>query len=88
MIKIETFPKHVLKAFFRSFKNIAPVRVLIKIVDPEVLPLKVPSNVLMQAWLPQLQILSNYSSSIALFSSNPTYKQLCFRDFLKKLCLA
>ena len=70
-MRIETFPKHILKAFFRSFKNIAPVRVLIKIVDPEMLPLKVPSNVLIQSWLLQIQVLSNYCNTITLFSPTP-----------------
>lgn len=60
MIRIETFPKPMLEAFYRTFENIAPVRVLWKIAQPEELPLDLPNNVLTQTWLPQIQILSKF----------------------------
>ena len=73
-MRIETFHKHILKAFIQSFQKMAPVRVLLKIVDPEVLLLKLPSNVLIQSWLPHIQVLSNYCSSITLFPHIPCTK--------------
>ena len=58
MFRIETFPKHMLKAFYEAFNSIAPIRVLIKISDPVVLPENIPKNVKTLIWLPQTQILS------------------------------
>ena len=60
MVKIETFPIETLKAFYATFRNIAPVRVLMKIAKPEELPPGLPENVKTHHWLPQLQILSEY----------------------------
>ncbi|XP_008210453.1 UDP-glucuronosyltransferase 2C1-like [Nasonia vitripennis] len=59
MIRIETFPDHMLDAFYKTFKNIAPVRVLLKIARPEELPAGMPSNVLTQSWIPQIQVLKH-----------------------------
>lgn len=58
MIRIETFPKRTLDVFYATFKNIAPVRVLMKIAQPKILPPGLPDNVLVQSWLPQVKILS------------------------------
>ncbi|XP_023314407.1 uncharacterized protein LOC106648144 [Trichogramma pretiosum] len=59
MVRIETFPKHILHALYRSFEKIAPVRVLMKIAKPEDLPTGLPSNVITHNWLPQLQVLKH-----------------------------
>ena len=59
MVRIETFPLQIIQAFYKSFRNIEPMRVLMKIAKPELLPPGLPSNVLTQTWFPQIQILSN-----------------------------
>ncbi|KAJ8680730.1 hypothetical protein QAD02_016517 [Eretmocerus hayati] len=59
MVRIETFPKHVLDALYASFKNISPVRVLMKIAKPEELPPNLPKNVMTQSWFSQLQVLKH-----------------------------
>lgn len=58
MVLIETFPRSVLNAFYATFKNIAPVRVLLKIAKPEKLPPGLPSNVMTKSWFSQIQVLS------------------------------
>ena len=60
MVRIETFPKPILDAFYGSFKSIAPVRVLMKITKPDDLPPGLPSNVITHTWLPQIKVLSVY----------------------------
>ncbi|XP_032453936.1 uncharacterized protein LOC100123458 [Nasonia vitripennis] len=57
--RIETFPRHILEAFYRSFKNIAPTRVLLKIAKPEELPPGLPPNVMTQSWFQQIQVLKH-----------------------------
>ncbi|KAL7295541.1 hypothetical protein TKK_0011182 [Trichogramma kaykai] len=59
MTRFETFPRHVIDTFYRSFQSIAPVRVLLKIAKPEEMPAGMPDNVLVQTWLPQIQILKH-----------------------------
>ncbi|XP_058810722.1 UDP-glycosyltransferase UGT5-like [Phymastichus coffea] len=59
MVRIETFPRAVLDAFYASFQKLAPVRVLMKIAKPEVLPPGLPSNVMTQPWFSQLQVLKH-----------------------------
>lgn len=58
LVVIETLSEEMLLAAFSSFKKIAPVRVLMKIVNKEKLPPGLPDNVLVSKWIPQLQILS------------------------------
>lgn len=50
--------KTFLDGFYATFKNIAPVRVLLKIAKPEVLPPGLPANVMTQSWFSQIQVLS------------------------------
>ncbi|XP_058790297.1 UDP-glucosyltransferase 2-like [Phymastichus coffea] len=59
MVKIETFPKHVLDVFYKSFQNIAPLRVLLKITNSSELPPGLPSNVLTQSWFQQMPVLKH-----------------------------
>ncbi|XP_051165290.1 UDP-glucosyltransferase 2-like [Leptopilina boulardi] len=59
MVKIESFPIETLKAFYSTFRNIAPVRVLMKIANPKELPPDLPKNVMIHSWLPQIQILKH-----------------------------
>ena len=58
MVRIETFPKEILEIFYSSFKKISPVRVLMRIVQPEKFLKGLPSNVLTWPWLPQIKVLS------------------------------
>lgn len=58
MVRIETFPKSVVDAFYGAFESIAPVRVLMKIAKPDELPAGLPSNVITHSWLPQVAVLS------------------------------
>lgn len=60
MMKIESFPKHILDAFYETFRNIAPVRVLLKIAKDEELPPGLPSNVMTQPWFSQVRVLSKF----------------------------
>ncbi|XP_043682852.1 UDP-glucosyltransferase 2-like isoform X3 [Vespula pensylvanica] len=59
MIKIESFPIHILHIFYKSFGKISPVKVLMKIPNPEELPPGLPKNVRISPWLPQLKILKH-----------------------------
>ncbi|KAJ8680731.1 hypothetical protein QAD02_016518 [Eretmocerus hayati] len=59
MVRIETLPKYVLDALYASFKNISPVRVLMKIAKPEELPPNLPKNVMTQSWFSQVQVLKH-----------------------------
>ncbi|KAK0092119.1 hypothetical protein PV326_002159 [Microctonus aethiopoides] len=59
MVRIETFPAKSLKAFYEMFKKIAPVRVLLKIADPTILPSGLPNNVMTSDWLPQVAVLKH-----------------------------
>ncbi|XP_015121941.1 uncharacterized protein LOC107044539 [Diachasma alloeum] len=55
---IESFPKELLKAFYQSFKRIAPVRVLMK-GDPKALVKDLPKNVKILPWIPQIAVLKH-----------------------------
>ncbi|XP_014220312.2 UDP-glucuronosyltransferase 1-3-like [Trichogramma pretiosum] len=59
MVQIETFPEHDIKELYASFKNIAPIRVVMKIAKPELLPPGLPSNVITHSWLPQVKVLKH-----------------------------
>lgn len=60
MVQIETLPADKLMAFYETFKKISPVRVLMKIAKPELLPPDLPKNVKTSSWLPQIAVLSKY----------------------------
>ncbi|XP_014213915.1 UDP-glucuronosyltransferase 2B37-like [Copidosoma floridanum] len=59
VIKIESFPKRLMDAFYGTFKEIAPVRVIMKVFRPEELAPGLPPNVITQKWLPQVQVLKH-----------------------------
>lgn len=59
MVMIETFPHEFLRILYASFSKIAPVRVLMKIPNPEKLPSGLPSNIYMSPWMPQIKILKH-----------------------------
>lgn len=60
MVKIESFPDEILDAFYTTFRNIAPMRVLMKIANEKELPSGLPENVKTHHWLPQLEVLSEF----------------------------
>ena len=60
MFRIETLPKNVLDGVMKAFKSIAPVRVLMKVVHFKDFPSELPQNVMTQAWLNQVQVLSKF----------------------------
>lgn len=57
MVLIETLPATQLKEIYNSFEKIAPVRVLMKIVNSTSLPPGLPKNVKVLPWIPQQSIL-------------------------------
>ncbi|EZA59836.1 UDP-glucuronosyltransferase 2C1 [Ooceraea biroi] len=57
MVLIETFPQKILDVFYTSLGKIAPVRVLMKVPNPEKLPSGLPKNVYTSAWMSQLKVL-------------------------------
>lgn len=58
MVRIETLPSDKLQAFYDMFRRIEPVRVLMKIAEPKLLPPNLPKNVKTSSWLPQIAVLS------------------------------
>lgn len=58
MVRLETFPEHMIIALYKSFERIKPVRVLLKIAKPEEMPSGLPSNVLVRPWFQQTAVLS------------------------------
>ncbi|XP_026823928.1 UDP-glucuronosyltransferase 2C1 [Ooceraea biroi] len=59
MVLIETFPRKILDVFYTSLGKIAPIRVLIKVWNPEKLPPDLPKNIHTSAWMPQLKVLKH-----------------------------
>ncbi|XP_043467677.1 UDP-glucosyltransferase 2-like [Leptopilina heterotoma] len=64
MVLIETLPKETLLTFYAAFEKIAPIRVLMKIVNKEKLPPGLPSNVLVSNWIPQIPILRHNNTRL------------------------
>lgn len=60
MVLLESFPEEIILAFYRSLGKIAPVRVLIKIVDPKKLPAELPKNFRTFSWISQYKVLSRF----------------------------
>lgn len=58
MVRIETFPLNLINELYRSFDKIAPTRVLLRVVESNLLPKALPSNVMIKPWFQQLQVLS------------------------------
>lgn len=59
MVRIETFPDHLIKDLYKAFEAIAPVRVLMKIAKKEDLLPGLPKNVMIQPWFPQISVLKH-----------------------------
>jgi len=58
MVRIETFSKEVIQQIYASFKEIAPIRILMKVTKKEDLLPGLPKNVMTQSWFPQISVLS------------------------------
>lgn len=59
MVTFESFPENLIHSFYTTFENIAPVRVLMKVVNEQELPPGLPDNVKTSAWFSQLQVLKH-----------------------------
>ncbi|XP_015435557.1 PREDICTED: UDP-glucuronosyltransferase 2B20-like [Dufourea novaeangliae] len=59
MVKIESFPLKFQEIFFKSLGKITPVRVLIKIVNPNELSVELPKNIHTSSWIPQVKVLKH-----------------------------
>ncbi|XP_043467683.1 UDP-glucosyltransferase 2-like [Leptopilina heterotoma] len=64
MVIIEDFPKEILQSLYASFTKLAPIRVLMKIVNKEKLPPGLPKNVLTMSWIPQIPVLKHKNTKI------------------------
>ncbi|KAK0092120.1 hypothetical protein PV326_002160 [Microctonus aethiopoides] len=64
MVNIETFPEETLKAFYSTFRKIAPVRVLMKIANKENLLPGLPDNVRISSWIPQTAVLEHKNTKV------------------------
>lgn len=59
MVRIETFSEETVKAFYKAFESIAPVRVLMKVAKKEELLPGLPKNVMIQPWFSQIPVLKH-----------------------------
>ncbi|XP_043467651.1 uncharacterized protein LOC122501928 [Leptopilina heterotoma] len=64
MVMIETLPKETLLAFYESFEKLSPMRVLMKIANPDKLPPGLPKNVLTRKWIPQIPVLGHNNTKL------------------------
>ncbi|KAK0165650.1 hypothetical protein PV328_004152 [Microctonus aethiopoides] len=64
MVNIETFPDVTIRAFYSTFKKIAPVRVLMKVGNKENLLPGLPDNVMISSWIPQVAILAHKNTKV------------------------
>ncbi|KAG7207214.1 hypothetical protein KM043_008892 [Ampulex compressa] len=59
MVTIESFPRAHLDVFYKSLGKIAPIRVLMKVPNPQKLPPGLPANILTSPWISQLKVLKH-----------------------------
>ncbi|XP_033219248.1 UDP-glucuronosyltransferase 2C1-like [Belonocnema kinseyi] len=64
MVIIETLSKETLLAIYASFSKIAPIRVLLKVVDAKKLPPNLPKNVRTSKWIPQIPVLRHNNTRL------------------------
>lgn len=57
MLRIEMFPEETVKIIFESLAKLKPIRILMRIVQPEKLSVKIPDNFYTLPWMPQEKIL-------------------------------
>lgn len=58
MVKIESFPEKILRNLYKSLEKITPIRVLVRITEPNKLPSGVPKNFRTFVWTTQYKVLS------------------------------
>ncbi|XP_044019341.1 uncharacterized protein LOC122859724 [Aphidius gifuensis] len=59
MAVTESFPLSIIEAFYKSFAKIAPIRILMKIKQPEKLPPGLPDNIKTFTWISQAKVLKH-----------------------------
>ncbi|XP_014217158.1 UDP-glucuronosyltransferase-like [Copidosoma floridanum] len=59
LMRLESFPEEVFGKFYSVFRRLAPLRVLVKSVDPKALPKGKPNNVFTFPWFPQEEVLKH-----------------------------
>ncbi|KAJ8676539.1 hypothetical protein QAD02_012326 [Eretmocerus hayati] len=64
MVLIETLPHELLSDFYRAFKNLSPMRVLIKIANSTKLPAGLPENVKTLPWITQQPVLAHPNTRV------------------------
>lgn len=57
LVQVESLPKDVVEKLFNTFRNISPVRVVMKFPNPQLLRVELPENVFTFPWVPQRKIL-------------------------------
>ena len=65
---ITILPNKTLQAIYSSFAKLAPIKVLLKASNEEILPPGLPKNVKTLAWIPQIPVLSRVLFLFALFA--------------------
>ncbi|XP_063989913.1 UDP-glucosyltransferase 2-like isoform X2 [Diachasmimorpha longicaudata] len=64
MVNIETFPETTIRRFYTVFKQIAPVRVLMKVANKTALLPGLPDNVRTSSWIPQMAVLAHKNTKV------------------------
>ncbi|XP_046736270.1 UDP-glucosyltransferase 2-like [Diprion similis] len=59
MVQFESFPSADVLEIYAAFAKVAPLRVLLKVANPDKLPPGCPDNVLHLQWIPQVQVLKH-----------------------------
>lgn len=54
---VDSFPAETIDAFYKSFRKLAPMRVLMRVEKLANLPQGLPENVLTTPWIQQLRVL-------------------------------
>lgn len=62
MVMLESFPKPIIAEIYAAFAKIAPVRILLKVTNPKLLPPGLSDNVRTLPWVPQVQVLSELNN--------------------------
>ncbi|XP_043467692.1 UDP-glucosyltransferase 2-like [Leptopilina heterotoma] len=64
MIIIEDLSREIIQNLYASFAKLAPIRVLMKIVNRGKLPPGLPKNVLTMSWIPQIPVLKHKNTKV------------------------
>ena len=83
MVTIESLPKETIEIFYKSLAKIAPIRVLIKISKPKLLPLGLPNNWRTFKWASQIKVLSKIHQNLYKFLQITfrSYNIICVSNF-------